>query len=365
MAIYFANLLSIPFWYMVMKYFLRLKKCEENVVNVVCIQLIFILGLRAINIGVDTQQYEQIFIIAGRLSFPQIFNYYMEPFYLLINKVVAMMGLGYNAVLFVNASITIFGIRSFVLGQSNDKIMSLWLLITIGYFSSMMNIMRQFVALTFVLNAYQCMVNKERWYKFAINGMVAFFMHKSSILLFLVLLFYKLLYSKKKAFSLLLKIGAIIAAVVGIFILNPILQTLSSMGLIGYEYLKTGAAYEYSILNFNFLLKLLCVVACFIIEKKGRRLSETDKERFRLFKYVMIVSCFMNILSVEFNMFTRLNIYFSFALIVLVPNIIFYFPIKNKKLIVAVVYIATAIMYITDLISEGNAIVPYATYLMK
>ena len=113
MAIYFANLLSIPFWYMVMKYFLRLKKCEENVVNVVCIQLIFILGLRAINIGVDTQQYEQIFIIAGRLSFPQIFNYYMEPFYLLINKFVAMLGVGYKSGLLVKSYITIFLIRSF------------------------------------------------------------------------------------------------------------------------------------------------------------------------------------------------------------------------------------------------------------
>ena len=356
MAVYLINLFSIPIWYFLLKTLLRVKNADQKIVTLVCIQSILIMGFRGLEIGTDTINYLWIFESCGNLPFLALPEYYIEIGYSLLNKFIFILFGEYRVLLFANAIIIMLGIRNVILKLSMNKVMSIYLFITIGYFCSAMNIMRQYIAVVFVLNAFIAVLYKQKAWKILLYCLVATLFHTSAIIMIAVIIGYYILYSKKIKDGFMLRIIACIAGMVLLLFLDEIIRLIP---FIDYDYIANAGGFKYSILNFNFLLKILCVILCLLILKlRKHKMSEEEIEGFQFCNYLIVVSCFINLASINFNMFTRFNLYFSIMLIIFIPNLIKKLPIKEKWLCNFMVYAALTVIFVLDLV--GNAeFVPY------
>ncbi len=357
MAIYLINLISIPIWYLALAKISDKQRRELLVINIVCVQMALIAGLRAINIGVDTKNYQAIFNEYKVLPWNMVFSTWLEPGYVIYNKLVALFGLPYRIVIIINTAVTIIGIRNFILKTSDDKIMSLFLFIAIGYFSSMMNIMRQYLATVLILNSFAVIINKEKPIKAIVYSLVAALFHTSALIMLAVIVLYYVLYCEKNRNNILLKLLAFGVGSVMVVLIDPI---ISLIPFLNYESLKYAAAYEYSLFDITFILKIVCVgISLFLLVDYRYKVDEQSLHKLSFLNYLMIASCLLNVASVSFNMFTRLNMYFAITLIVLVPLLIKNIPIREKRFIKCCVYVLGTVMYVISL-SGASSLVPYA-----
>lgn len=358
MAIYLIHLFSVPVWYFILKILLRVKNADQKVVTIVCIQSVLLMGLRSLEIGTDTITYSWIFENCANLSFAGLLDYHIEFGYSLLNKVVAVLFSEYRVMMFVNAIIIMLGIRNVILKLSDNKIMSIYLFIAIGYFCSAMNIVRQYIALVFVLNAFVAVLYKQKAWKWKIllNCLIATLFHMSAILMLAVIIGYYIIYNEKIKKGFMLRMIACLVGGVLVLFLNKIIQMIP---FVDYDYLVHGGGFKYSIWNFNFLLKIICIILCLIIQKINKdKLSGKELENYRFCNYLIVVSCFMNVASINFNMFTRFNLYFAIMLIIFIPNLFRKIPMKEKWLCSLAVYVGVTAIYIMDLVGNGE-LVPY------
>ncbi len=358
MVIYLANLISIPLWYFLLRFFQHnLQRVQNTVVAIVCVQMVVIAGLRGLTVGTDTMTYSDIFWSVDSLPWTGLFSYYIEPGYSLLAKIISFLSKNYSVMLFVSAAISLWGIRNFINKTCKNKCFALFLFITIGYFSSMMNVMRQYLALVFMLNVYVCVIKRDKWYKTALNILIACLFHKSAILISAVIVIYYILYLSEMKYARQIKLIVMSVALILVVFLKQIISLLS---FLDYEYLQTGAAFEVSLFSPTFIMKLIFIAICLYIEIKCKdKIADDDLHLLRFFRYIIIVSCLLNIGSVSFNMLTRLNIYFTIVNIAWIPNIIELLPIKPKwPMIICTCAVFTA-TYLLDLFGGGNDIVPY------
>ena len=261
--------------------------------------------------------------------------------------------------LFVNAIIIYFGIYNIIKKNSVDKIMSIFLFISMGYFSSSLNVMRQFIALTFVILSYSAFMEKKSFFKITFYCIIAGVFHSTALLCLGAIILYALLESKKVGRSFFLKLLVVVISIGVCFSVDYVFTVLG----LDSDYLASGAGFTYSIFNLSFLIKIVLLIAGWYIIKKCKNLDSDEFNTLKFFNFLNIVSCFMNVMAVSFNMFTRLNIYFSIGMIVLIPNIIKYLPIKNKIMIKVVVYTGFSVLLYSQLVNNDNLIIPYNTIL--
>jgi hypothetical protein len=300
-----------------------------------------------------------IFDSLKSLDWTKVFSYYLELGYVLMNKLVHMFGGNFRVILLINAFITVVGIYKFIIENSNDKIMSIYLFISIGYFCSAMNVMRQYLAVAFVLLAYTSVIKGKSFFKVAIYIFIASLFHSSALICLGVILIYYIVYSKRIKQSIILKGLTLLGTIIVLMLLEKILSIFAAQE---YNYLTVGAAYQYNIVSFSFLFKVVLVIAGFVVLKR-KNINDDNIVNIRFFNYINIVSCILNIASIWFSMFTRLNIYFSFSMIVLVPMLIENIQIKNKTLLKLGIYILFFVLFYTQLVDNGTGIVPYNTIM--
>lgn len=355
MTVYLIHLFSVPIWYFVLRVLLRVKKADQKVVTIVCVQSILLMGFRGLQIGTDTINYWSIFGVCGNLSFSELFGYYIELGYSLLNKFVSILFGEYRVMMFVNAIIIMWGIRNVILKLSMNKMMSIYLFIAIGYFCSAMNIVRQYIALVFVLNAFIAVLYKQKIWKILLNILIATMFHKSAILMVVVIIGYYIVYSERLKEGIIVRVLACLAGGALVLSLDKIIQLIP---FIDYDYIANAGGFKYT-LDFTFFLKIFCIILCWIILKSGKEtLSKEQIENYRFCNYLIVVSCFINVASINFNLFTRFNLYFAVMLIIFIPNLLKKIPIKEKWICNLAVYAGVTAIYILDLVGN-KGLVPY------
>ena len=359
MVIYIYNILSIPLYYIFIKA-IKTRNDKTNIlVGILCVQMTFIAGMRGVKVGVDTQTYQWIFDAIQNLNWSELYAYYIEFGYTVINKIVGALGGTFRETLLLIAFIIYTGIYRLIKETSCDKMMSIFLFISFGYFASSMNIMRQFCALTFIIFAYIEVMKKKSIKKILFYCMIAFLFHKSSILCLGVIFVYYLLEYEKIKSSGLLKPLVLVGAIIACLFVGKIFSVLG----LNVIYMSEGAGYTYNLFSVSFLIKILLLISGYIAMRRVLDENEIMARNLGFLNFLNMVSCFMNILSAQYSMFTRLNIYFSVGMIVLIPNIIEYLPIKNKNVMRMIVYVAFTFLFYTQLLGNDNLIIPYNTEL--
>lgn len=317
-------------------------------------------------------------------------RYVADYYTLLEGKNVGNLEIGFKAIdylclfftkepylLFVITSLIILAIIFEVIyKKSSNRILSIIIFFLGGYFFATLNIIRQYISVAFILLGYQFLMseNKKKAYiGFVICAILAFFMHSSSIICFIIILL-----TKKNIMDarwvIPLSILILILNKNIMVILTPIIKnTRFNVYLTGK--FTTG---ELSILQIveNLIIYLAMYFSYYFEKKQGK---ELDKQGITLLN-IQGLALLLTVSGVIHTLFIRMAIYFVAFQIISIP---YFFSILqfntitdkiNKKLkknlktktveiiIYSCIVLGFSAMFIyTNILNNDNEVLPYKT----
>ena len=317
-------------------------------------------------------------------------RYVADYYTLLEGKNVGNLEIGFKAIdylclfftkepylLFVITSLIILAIIFEVIyKKSSNRILSIIVVFLGGYFFATLNIIRQYISVAFILLGYQFLMseNKKKAYiGFVICAILAFFMHSSSIICFIIILL-----TKKNIMDarwvIPLSILILILNKNIMVILTPIIKnTRFNVYLTGK--FTTG---ELSILQIveNLIIYLAMYFSYYFEKKQGK---ELDKQGITLLN-IQGLALLLTVSGVIHTLFIRMAIYFVAFQIISIP---YFFSILqfntitdkiNKKLkknlktktveiiIYSGIVLGFSAMFIyTNILNNDNEVLPYKT----
>lgn len=317
-------------------------------------------------------------------------RYVADYYTLLEGKNVGNLEIGFKAIdylclfftkepylLFVITSLIILAIIFEVIyKKSSNRILSIIIFFLGGYFFATLNIIRQYISVAFILLGYQFLMseNKKKAYiGFVICAILAFFMHSSSIICFIIILL-----TKKNIMDarwvIPLSILILILNKNIMVILTPIIKnTRFNVYLTGK--FTTG---ELSILQIveNLIIYLAMYFSYYFEKKQGK---ELDEQGITLLN-IQGLALLLTVSGVIHTLFIRMAIYFVAFQIISIP---YFFSILqfntitdkiNKKLkknlktktveiiIYSCIVLGFSAMFIyTNILNNDNEVLPYKT----
>lgn len=260
--------------------------------------------------------------------------------------------------------------------QSKDICLSATIFFLAGYFFGSLNLVRQYIAMGFLLIAYQFLLKenkKQSYIGFAVCILLAFLMHSSSIVgAILILLGKKILVNAKWVLPvsiLLLLLNENIMQVLGLVI-----------GKTRFSVYLTGnmAKGEISILNIveNIIIYLWMYVIFYLKQKKK---EEITKEATLLLN-IQGIALLTTVAGACHMLFSRIALYFVVFQILSIPYYISIMPLKTiaeqikqklekemkeqtiKQITVVVLIIGFFSMFTyTNILNNDNGVLPYKT----
>src|SRR5699024_4136694 len=114
-------------------------------------------GFRGPHVGTDTSNYLGIYDFSKNISMERLIEgeYDVEKGFILMNKVIGLVFENRYSIIPVSSLFIIVGILYFIKINSSDLFMSVYLFITLNYFSASMNIVRQFIAIAIFFIGYE------------------------------------------------------------------------------------------------------------------------------------------------------------------------------------------------------------------
>lgn len=317
-------------------------------------------------------------------------RYVADYYTLLEGKNVGNLEIGFKAIdylclFFTKEPYLIFVITSLIIlaiifeviyKKSSNKILSIIIFFLGGYFFATLNIIRQYISVAFILLGYQFLMNenkKKAYIGFVICAILAFFMHSSSIICFIIILL-----TKKNIMDarwvIPLSILILILNKNIMVILTPIIKnTRFNVYLTGK--FTTG---ELSILQIveNLIIYLAMYFSYYFEKKQGK---ELDKQGITLLN-IQGLALLLTVSGVIHTLFIRMAIYFVAFQIISIP---YFFSIlqfntitdkinkkfkKNLKtktveiIIYSCIVLGFSAMFIyTNILNNDNEVLPYKT----
>ena len=279
--------------------------------------------------------------------------------------------------LFVVTSLIILAIIFEVIyKKSSNKILSIIIFFLCGYFFGTLNLIRQYIAMALVLLGYQFLMDKNQkkaYIGFVICAILAFFMHSSSIVCFIMLFL-----TQKN----ICNIKIVLPLSILILILNQNIMTILTPIIKNtrFKVYLTGtyAQSELSVLQIveNLLVYVWMSIIYYFQKKKN---MEIKKEEITLLN-IQGISFLLTVAGVIHSQFMRITIYFGIFQILSIP---YFFNMMNfddiskkisdkfKKTIKAnilknIIYIAIVVIFIcmftyTNILNNDNEVIPYKT----
>lgn len=317
-------------------------------------------------------------------------RYVADYYTLLEGKNVGNLEIGFKAIdylclFFTKEPYLIFVITSLIIlaiifeviyKKSSNRILSIIIFFLGGYFFATLNIIRQYISVAFILLGYQFLMNenkKKAYIGFVICAILAFFMHSSSIICFIIILL-----TKKNIMDarwvIPLSILILILNKNIMVILTPIIKnTRFNVYLTGK--FTTG---ELSILQIveNLIIYLAMYFSYYFEKKQGK---ELDKQGITLLN-IQGLALLLTVSGVIHTLFIRMAIYFVAFQIISIPyffNILQFNTITDKinkkfkknlktKTVEIIIYSCivlgfSAMFIYTNILNNDNEVLPYKT----
>lgn len=317
-------------------------------------------------------------------------RYVADYYTLLEGKNVGNLEIGFKAIdylclFFTKEPYLLFAITSLIIlaiifeviyKKSSNRILSIIIFFLGGYFFATLNIIRQYISVAFILLGYQFLMseNKKKAYiGFVICAILAFFMHSSSIICFIIILL-----TKKNIMDarwvIPLSILILILNKNIMVILTPIIKnTRFNVYLTGK--FTTG---ELSILQIveNLIIYLAMYFSYYFEKKQGK---ELDKQGITLLN-IQGLALLLTVSGVIHTLFIRMAIYFVAFQIISIPyffNILQFNTITDKinkklkknlktKTVEIIIYSGivlgfSAMFIYTNILNNDNEVLPYKT----
>ena len=339
------------------------KKCDDypvkkKFIRIISIVLILQSGLRNVAVGSDTYQYFLIFEEAKRTSWKDTFdvvkNYYQlgfgkDPGYLVFQKMIQVVTDEFQVFLLIVAVLFFVALGNFIYKNTsrlNDAIVAFVIYIVLFYSFFSITGIRQTIATAASLYAYE-LVKRKKSLQFLLLILLASTIHKS-VLIFLPFYFIAHIKSSKYLYRIILLLFPLF-----MIFRNSMVDYLRVVG--GYEqYDEFEGAGTYT---FTAMFLLISIVALI----RSKTIIENNRNSQHFYNAFAIALLFIPLTWVNPNAM-RIVQYFSFFMLLFIPEIIYSFDVASKKLRLTMTRFTIIILVILFLKSNWNNPIPYGFF---
>ena len=358
-AIYIvAEMISMIFLHLAQKYRNNSKRKKGKIkVSTILIvlsilPLIFLIGFRALDVGVDTERYSQAFYRTINNTLTPADEKWLGIGYILINKLVGhLFGNNYIIVNLLIGSMTIGFFYKAFWDNSKMPTLSLYIFISTCLYYQTFNQSRQMLAIAIIL--YSMKYIKERnLIKYIITVLLATSIHNSAIIM---LPFYYIANMKLSKKNILIYIAICIFSY---FSFDIILKLINETSY-GQIYQTTSYYKSASSSIINLFVRVVMLIGCILLYKKN---IAKDKEEQYL--YNMIIWCTLfQVLTLKMYILGRITTYFFVAYLLLIPNTISKINISRKnKCVILFMVLIFFMIYHYVYFNSSSAAAGYDTY---
>ncbi|WP_210608811.1 EpsG family protein [Priestia flexa] len=347
----------------------KLKNKQKHFLYFACIVLFLVSGLRDVTVGSDTVSYIEAFNFIKGNSLSQSLDLYFEKGYILYNYIISRFFSSPQLLLIISSFITILLIGKFIYKNSKNAYLSIYLFITLMYYYSSMNILRQYIAVSIIAFGYEY-VKKRKFLRYLLCIVIAALFHNTALMAIVIYYLYGLKFSFKKLILFFLSTLVIYFMFVPFF--NIIIDLFPRYTAYETRLDSNNLASYLSMLVYTVVLFFGLIFKYYEVEKKENittssieLIKETEKEDDNLksvMTYIILIAVLLTFLSTKLNILARANIYFSIFTIIYIPNVLK--EIKNKDLRNLWTYIIVILFGLYNLIlflyrPDWHRVVPY------
>ena len=337
---------------------------QNRLFLVMCLGYLTVLAcFRGMNVGNDTRSYYNLFLFyTGQGTVQNISSAGLrwmsniEIGYRLLNKYFGTIWHNYQAFISAIAIVSYLVLGRFVKKYSSNVALSV-VLMFLMFYSSYMNLLRQIIALSIVLLAFDAL-NAKKAFRFVIGVLVATILfHHSAIICLLLLPMSKSKCSKKFAY-----LSVAIAALVVAFGRIPAIISFLNITT-GYTDVAAGSSIVFSIIK-NFAVLLFSWYLTNI--RSSSTLPDTNNSELNpeisdnLISWIPFICLLISVCALGMPVATRFELYFEIFLIVLIPRMIATSArmpsnirvVVNTLLLTLLIYNAGKIVYRPEWVTE-------------
>lgn len=318
--------------------------------------IFLISGLRY-NVGTDYQEYVNLFYSISNTKIIVLDHTAIEPLFIVFIKIVSIFS--NNPVwLFLAFSFFItYFIYKASIKSSNLYDLAIFLFLVLGFYTSSLNIVRQWMAASVLLFGYSFLENENsEKNKFWWYVLLAFLCHYSSLIVIPIYFFiHKPRTNKIRIFFILLSIVIFNSTN---FIIE-ILQYISlNIGVFNkyYKYLKMDENIGGSI----FVLPMFCLLTYlfyFIINRNSISSSKSIEININ----ILIIGFAFSLIGQKLMIFNRLQFFFVSVLIIVIPQLVSLVRKKERAFVYLFFIVLGTIFLIYSLSNNGGNPLPYQT----
>ena len=326
-----------------------------------CIMSLF----RGIHVGSDTISYVQFYnYVENFTSYTKVFiATRMEPGFVLYVRVLVRLFHNPQSVIICSSAITMFFVMRFICKYSKVTWLSIFIFYCL-FFNTSMNVMRQFLALSFVLWAFDYIL-KKKFIIFSALVLLATTFHFSAFIFFIAYPLSKLKVTKK--IIVLSVIFAPFVLIMSYVIMSPFLEFMAEGDFLSY-YDKDNKYYAEGVKIATILLLIMYTFfVCYglagwkIMEKRRVPMNQIDSTML----FFLIVGVFITLFSLPLNILNRFALYFNIFGIAFLPNTIHQFAKRQPvagHIVVGVLLLSLYYLVINVYRPEWTHIYPYSFY---
>lgn len=284
------------------------KKKNSYVLLAFFLVLLILLMLRSSNVGIDLQVYLPRFQEIADTTWDKIFTLSdNEPGYIILNKLISVIGTNNQFFLSLIALITILPLCIFYCKESENALLSISIFLILPNFCMLFSGLRQAIAISLGVPAYY-LARKKKLFWFLCIVVLAMQFHRSA---FMLILLYPLLHVRiTKKWLWFVVPCMVVMLLFNAEIFNFLLQFLGETYQDRYGEIENTGAYAMIILFVLFAVYAFAVPSA----------SKLDADTIGLRNILLLIICIQFFAPLN-NVAMRMNYYFLIFLPILIPKI--------------------------------------------
>ncbi|PHL08306.1 EpsG family protein [Enterococcus faecium] len=338
---------------------------NNNILSLVLLLPFLIFGsLRHYSVGNDSIEYARVYqIIAG--NGVDIFKDRYEIGFLKLNELLNVISHSYTLLFTITIIVTLYSLYILLKNYALMPGFSIAMYFLLRYYDMSLNVVRLSMAIAITMLAtYQLL--KNRYVLFTFLVILASTFHRTALVYLIAIFIWKFNIRINRKSLVVLSSGTLILFIVFDTILKIVLNIFPI-----YSYYLTSAYFDGNVkiaTLFNIAIFSIFTLLAYKISvsNKIKIDKELDIEEFNkiegFFLTMITLGIFINILSINFNLFNRVGDYFLLYLIIYLPNQMV--KLKDKYASILVIYgfyIILICYYLIIIIyrPEWNKVYPY------
>ena len=272
------------------------------------IVLLLISGLRGYTVGGDLEYYLPLFSEISNQTFEQLINSYDKYGFLFKFYFWIFSFINKNPTYFLicESALILFIALYFIYKSSDNLALSVFLYITLGYYTNSFNSIRSSFALVLAALGVLYIMYNKRIIAFIIF-LIAFEIHKTILPVFILLFFKNYKLSLFKIITCII-VSYLLSTIIGISGFAPLILLYNE----GYSKAIEFSGQGYSLLIMYIVITLISYLC----------IKDSKSNKNNLLLFLLLMATCLQTLAPVFSFATRISYFFSFYMIILIPNII-------------------------------------------